>query len=246
MGDGDKSPPTPQHHPPPPAAHHHPKIPDPKHAGGDHHHHDDSDRDDDTQLHRQRHHHAAIAKGVAIFLLLLGLAALITWLVYRPELPQFTVSAVSIYALNVTTATVPPLLSASLQVTVLLRNPNKRVSIHYDRLSARVTYRDHPITPATPLPPLRQRTRSLVSAAPTLGAQAVPVAAEVASGLAADEAFGVLGLRVVVAGTVRWKAGAIKTSRKRMTAACDVVVGYRGGAPGQVPMLSAPRCRVDV
>ncbi|CAM8974535.1 unnamed protein product [Rhodiola kirilowii] len=236
MGDGDKSPSPPSH--PPPAAHHHNKIPGPKHSPP---HHYAGDHDDgDGYYHRH-----TIAKAVAIFLLLIGLIALIVYLIYRPEHPQFTVSNASIYGLN---STAQPFLSASFQFTILLRNPNKRVSIHYERFTAYVTYHDQPITPITRLPPLHQRTRSLVSATPVLGgtSDAVPVSAEVLNGLAADEAFGVVELRVVVVGRLRWKAGAIKTSWKWMTAMCDVIVGYRGGSPGQVPLLSPPRCHVKI
>lgn len=234
MGDGDKSPPA-----PPSAQHPHHKIPDPKHSPS--HGSDYSDHEGDAYNHRH-----AIAKGVAIALFLIALVALIIYLIYRPDHPQFSVSNASIYSLN---TTAPPLIASSFQFTILLRNPNKRVSIHYDRLSAYVMYRNQPITPITPLPPLHQRTRSLVSATPVLGAagsDAVAVTAEVLNGLSADEGFGVLGLRVVVVGRMRWKAGAIKTSKKWMTATCDVMVGYRGGSPGPVPLLSTPRCHVSI
>lgn len=157
----------------------------------------------------------------AIVLFAIALVTLMVYLIYRPEHPQFSVSNASIYGLNTTT---PPLLASTFQFTILLRNPKKRVSIHHERLSAYFMYRNQPITP---LPPLHQMTRSLVSATPVLsaaGSDAVAMTAEALNGLAADEASGVLGLRVVVVGRMRWKAGAIKRSMKWMTATCDVMV----------------------
>ncbi|XP_021902123.1 NDR1/HIN1-like protein 12, partial [Carica papaya] len=120
---------------------------------------------------------------LAIFLLLAGVTALTVWLVYRPHKPQFMVVGAAIYELNTTS---PPFISTSVQFTLLTRNPNKRVSIFYDRLSAYVAYRNQAITPPVALPPLYHETRSTVSLSPVMGGSEVPVSAEVANGLLTD------------------------------------------------------------
>lgn len=189
---------------------------------------------------------------ISIFLLLAGVTALTLWLVYRPHKPQFSVVGAAIYQLNTSSSfssqlQQPPLVSTTMQFTVLTHNPNRRVSIYYDRLTAFVTYRNQAITPQLSLPPLFHGRRSTVALSPVLGGgQAVPVSPEVMNGLTVDEAYGVVGLRLVLLGRLRWKAGAIRTGHYGVHVKCDVLVGLKKGVVGQVPLLGTPGCKVDV
>lgn len=78
------------------------------------------------------------------------------------------------------------------------------------------------------------------------GGQQVPVSAEVVNGLVMDESYGVVSLRVVLLGRLRWKAGAIKTARYGVYVKCDIWVGLKKGFAGQVPLLTSPPCKVDI
>ncbi|KAF9601875.1 hypothetical protein IFM89_023794 [Coptis chinensis] len=180
---------------------------------------------------------------IVIFLLLAGVTALIVWLVYRPHKPHFTVVGAAIYDLNTTT---PTMISTTMQFTVVTRNPNKRVSIYYDHLSAYVSYRNQQITPAVMLPPLYQETKTTVALSPIIGGGFVPVSMEVCNGLVMDQAYGVVGLRLVLMGRLKYKAGAIKTKRYGVFVKCDVMVGLKKGFVGQVPLLGSPDCNVDI
>ncbi|EEF47064.1 NDR1/HIN1-like protein 12 [Ricinus communis] len=184
-----------------------------------------------------------ICTVITIFLLLAGLAVFIVWLIYRPHKPRFTVLGAAIYDLNTTS---PPFVSASMQFTIVTRNPNKRVAIIYDKLSAYVSYRNQAITPTVVLPPLYHDKKSTVALSPVLGGAQVPVSVEVANGLVMDESYGVVALRVVLLGRLRWKAGVIKTGRYGVYVKCDIWVGLKRGLVGQVPLLGSPQCKVDV
>lgn len=81
---------------------------------------------------------------------------------------------------------------------------------------------------------------------PVLGGGAVAVSLEVANGLVTDQAIGVIGLRVVLLGRVRWKAGPVKTGHHAVYVKCDVLVGVKRGLVGQVPLLASPACKVDI
>ncbi|XP_008245646.1 PREDICTED: protein YLS9 [Prunus mume] len=185
----------------------------------------------------------SICTCLSIFLLLAGVTALTLWLVYRPHKPQFTVVGAAVYDLN---ATSPPLISTTMQFTLVTHNPNRRVSIYYDRLYAFVSYKNQAITPQVALPSLVHEHRSTVAVSPVLGGRAVPVSLEVVNGLTMDEAYGVVGLRVVVMGRLRWKAGAIRTAHYGVYVKCDVLVGLKRGFVGQVPLLGNPSCQVDI
>ncbi|KAG6667183.1 hypothetical protein I3843_01G078900 [Carya illinoinensis] len=185
----------------------------------------------------------ALCTFITILLLLLGVTALTLWLVYRPHKPQFKVVGASIYDFNTTT---PQVISTTMQFTVVTRNPNKRLSIYYDRLSVFVSYKDQAITPQVMLPPLFHEKHSTVVVSPVVGGGTVPVSVEVANGLMMDEAYGVVGLRLVLMGRLRWKAGPIRTGHYGVYVKCDILMGLKRGYVGQVPLLGSPECKVDI
>jgi hypothetical protein len=185
----------------------------------------------------------AVCTCITIILLLVGVTALTLWLVYRPHKPQFKVVGAAVYEIN---SSAPPLISITMQFTVVTRNPNRRVSIYYDKLSAFVSYRDQAITPQVMLPPLYHEKHSTVVVSPLVGGGSVPVSVEVANGLVADEAYGVVGLRLVLLGRLRWKAGAIKTGHYGVYVKCDTLVGLKRDFVGQLPLLGSPGCKVDI
>ncbi|MCL7044731.1 hypothetical protein MKW94_026937 [Papaver nudicaule] len=185
-----------------------------------------------------------ICSIILIILLLAGVTTLIVWLVYRPHKPRFTVVGAAIYELNTTAQSV---MTTTMQFTIVTRNSNKRLSIFYDHLSAYASYRNQAITPAVMLPDLFHDKKSTVALSPILGGGvAVPVSLEVVNGLVMDEAYGVVGLRLVLMGRLRWKAGAIKSGKYGVIVKCDMLVGFKKGLLGQVPLLGSPGCDVDI
>ncbi|XP_020203606.1 NDR1/HIN1-like protein 12 [Cajanus cajan] len=179
---------------------------------------------------------------ITVFLILLGVIILVLWLAYHPSKPRFAVASAAVYGLN---ATSPPLISIAMQFNVLIRNPNRRVSIYFDRLSAYVSYRNQPITPRVVLPPLFLEKHATVSLAPEIGGVPVPVSPELSNGLAMDEAYGVVAVKLVLVGRLRWKAGDINSAHYGLYVKCDVMMGLKKGFVGQVPLLGAPVCDVD-
>ncbi|XP_010688908.3 NDR1/HIN1-like protein 1 [Beta vulgaris subsp. vulgaris] len=201
----------------------------------------DDDNDDDNDRRRQ------LCAVISILLLLLGLTALILWLLYRPSKPHFIAISAAVYSLNATLP--PPFVSASVQITVVTRNPSKRTALYYDRLVASVHYQNHPITPPVSLPPLKHLKRSAVMMSPAIGGAPVVAPPEVVEGLVADEAYGVVGLSWVLVGRVKYRAGWFRSGHSRVYVRCDIMVGFKsgGGNPsGQVPLLGNPPCFVDI
>uniref|UniRef100_A0A7C9ABQ8 Late embryogenesis abundant protein LEA-2 subgroup domain-containing protein n=1 Tax=Opuntia streptacantha TaxID=393608 RepID=A0A7C9ABQ8_OPUST len=210
---------------------------------------DDEDDDEDDKYSNLRRQICGVLFAI---LLLVGLVALILWLIYRPHKPK----SAAVYFLNVTS---PPFISASLQITIVTHNPNKRTSLYYDGLTVGVYYRNQAITPPVSLPPLALKTRTAVMMSPVVEGATVMAAGDVVEGLAADEAYGVVGLSWVMVGRVRYKAGGwFRSGHGRVFVRCDVIVGLKQGTPGvlnggafsnpsgQVPLLGAPPCFVDM
>lgn len=80
---------------------------------------------------------------------------------------------------------------------------------------------------------------------PVLGADIVPVSAELEAGLMDDEDYGVVALRLVTTGRVRYRPGPFKSAWVGMYVKCDVLVGLKKGTLGQVSLLGQPDCVVD-
>ncbi|KAK1303684.1 hypothetical protein QJS10_CPB11g00555 [Acorus calamus] len=182
---------------------------------------------------------------ILFLIFLAGLISLIVWLVYRPSKPKFTVVTAAVYNLNATSP-YPPAVTSSFQFTIAIRNPSHRSSIRYDRLLGYVVYRDQAITPPLELPPLYQEEESTVAISPILGGTFVPVSTDISSGLAMDEAYGVVPLRVVLMGRIKYKSGAFKSAWNSLYVRCDVLVGLKRGLVGQVPLLGSSDCSVSV
>lgn len=218
---------------PPPDKHHHhkesaapPYHPPPRYGGGG-----------------RRDPRRTVCTFILVVLLLLGITALTLWLLYRPHHPRFRVVSAAVYQLNTSS---PPFIAASMQFTVLIRNPNRRVTISYDPFSAYVAYKNQAITPPVILPPLYQDAKSTVALSPLIGGAPLPVEAELGNALAMDEAYGVVGLRLVLTGKLRYKGGAFRSHHYGIYVTCDSLVSLRNGFVGQLPLLGTPSCKVYV
>ncbi|XP_051144263.1 NDR1/HIN1-like protein 1 [Andrographis paniculata] len=221
-----------------PAGHH---LPAPKMGHGGKHHLRKGRYDYGYYVRDRR---SALSAGLVFLLLLAGVAALTVWLLYRPYKPKFRVAEAAVYQLNTTS---PPFITTTMQLTVVTRNPNRRVSLYYDHLSAFVSYKNQQaITAPLPLPPLFHETKTTVALSPVLGGSPVPVAAEAANGLLMDQAYGVVWLRLVLTGRVRYKGGGIWSRRNGVFVRCDLYVGMKKGYVGQLPLLGSQPCTVDV
>ena len=175
--------------------------------------------------------------------IILGIVALVLWLVFRAHKPRFYVQSAAIYQLNLSDGSV----STNMQFTVICRNPNRRVGVYYDRLWASVSYRGQQITMVSPLPSFYEGHRGVFVLSPFVAGNVVPVSRDVFNGLSADQAYGLVEMRLVMRGRVRWKVGTWKSAHYHLHVQCDVLMGLReGSGGGQIPLLGGHRCGVDV
>uniref|UniRef100_A0ACD5U2J3 Uncharacterized protein n=1 Tax=Avena sativa TaxID=4498 RepID=A0ACD5U2J3_AVESA len=199
---------------------------------------------------------------VLVILLLAGITALVLYLVYRPASPSFAVTSVAVYSISSVAANsssagagagAPNAVAASFQCALVIRNPSGRASARYDRLTAYVAYRGEAITAPAEMPPLVQDPDSAVVVAPVIGGAPVPVSPDTAAALANEVSYGVVSLRVVLLGRVRFVSGPFHRGWRSMYARCDLLVGVRSKDPGvgddrvpEAPLLGNPSCDVDM
>ncbi|XP_078166528.1 NDR1/HIN1-like protein 12 [Carex rostrata] len=188
---------------------------------------------------------ARLCMALVAFFVLLGIIALILYLVYRPTHARFSVTSFAILSLSNSSSPFT-CVSTSTQVTILIQNPNKHSSINYDCLSVFLSYRNQAITYSTQLPALAQKPRSSLALSPVVGGgAAVPVSYDVMEGLMTDETYGFIGLRLVVQGRIRFQSGPFYGRWVPLYVRCDMLIGARKGFMGQVPVLGNPNCYVD-
>lgn len=87
---------------------------------------------------------------LVLLIFLVGLAALIIWILFKPKIPQFSVQDVRINKLNVTAtydtataslkATNPTYVDTDILFTIHASNPNKKIRIDYKKVNVQMTY----------------------------------------------------------------------------------------------------------
>ncbi|GKV50596.1 hypothetical protein SLEP1_g57299 [Rubroshorea leprosula] len=74
-----------------------------------------------------------LIKLIVTAVVILGLAALIFWLIFRPNIVKFHVTDASLTQFNLTSDNN---LHYNLALNITVRNPNKKIGIYYDRIEA--------------------------------------------------------------------------------------------------------------
>ncbi|KAJ3687485.1 hypothetical protein LUZ61_016649 [Rhynchospora tenuis] len=206
--------------------------------------HDDEDSDGDLKAGGREGNGRIIVFAILSLLLLAGIITLVLYLVYRPSHPHFTVVSVAIVSLS-NSSSLFNTITAAVQPTLVIRNPNSRASIRYDRIEMYVTYHNAPITAPMLLPPLIQDKDTSVAISPVLGGPAVPVSPDVVEGLAVDRSFGVVPLRLIAVGRIRYNPGPFRGRWSSLYVRCNMLVAARTGVAGPVPLLANSDCSVD-
>ncbi|GJM94843.1 hypothetical protein PR202_ga11525 [Eleusine coracana subsp. coracana] len=98
------------------------------------------------------------------------------YLLYRPQRPTFSVSAVRLAALNLTSSATAPALTSAVTLTITAKNPNKKVVYLYDdlALSAATAANGVPLGSAT-VPGFTHQAGNTTVISATLAANAVSV-----------------------------------------------------------------------
>ncbi|KAJ3692763.1 hypothetical protein LUZ60_011858 [Juncus effusus] len=208
--------------------------------------------DEKPSTHGSSNPNRSLISFLLIVLLLAGIAVLVLYFVYRPSKPHFSLTQASISALmdNVSSQ-YPNTFSTSMQFTFILYNPNDRVGIFYDRLATTVYYHNELITPPLTLESIFQEPEGTIAMSPILEGSNVPVSDSALTALKVDRAYGMVGLKVVMLGRVRFKPSPFKIGWSMLYVRCDVAVGLKkdgssDSSISSVPLLNEPKCSVEV
>ncbi|GAU40366.1 hypothetical protein TSUD_319780 [Trifolium subterraneum] len=163
------------------------------------------------------------------------LLILLIYFILKPTKPQFSLQELDIYQLNLS----GPILNSSIQLTLLSKNPNQKVSIYYDEFQVYITYKNQQITSDSFVPPFYQGQQESNFLSSSLIGNSLPVAPSIGYELSHDQLSGRLSLNLKANGKLRWKIGTWVSGRYRFNVNCVSVVAFGIGNSMNVPPLAS-------
>ncbi|KAE8680631.1 Protein YLS9 [Hibiscus syriacus] len=161
-----------------------------------------------------------LLKIVIALVVIIGLAVLIFWLIFRPNEVKFHVTDVRLNEFSLDNQT----LRYDLAVNITVRNPNRRIGIHYDRIEARAYYDDQRLQSVT-LTPFYQGHKNTSFLNPVFrGEQFVRLGSDEVADYNEERISGIYSIDVNLHLRIRFKVGRVRTSRFRPRIECDLKV----------------------
>ncbi|XP_022743987.1 NDR1/HIN1-like protein 3 [Durio zibethinus] len=173
----------------------------------------------------------------------IGLAVLIFWLIFRPNKVKFHVTDVSLTEFNLTTNNT---LHYNLAVNMTVRNPNKRIGIYYDRIEARAYYEDQRLNTQTLTPFYQGHKNTSFLNLVFSGEQFVMLGADQTSQFNEETTSGIYSIDVKLYLRIRFKVGRVKTGRFKPKISCDLKVPLSSANGGLVGAAETTRCDWDL
>ncbi|XWS43352.1 hypothetical protein CRYUN_Cryun16bG0095600 [Craigia yunnanensis] len=172
----------------------------------------------------------------------IGLAVLIFWLIFRPNKIKFHVTDVSLTEFNLTTNNT---LNYNLAVNMTVRNPNKKIGIYYDRIEARAYYEDQRFATQT-LTPFYQGHKNTSFLNPVFsGQQFVSLGADETSVFNEERTSGIYSIDVKLYLRIRFKVSRVKTGRFTPKISCDLKVTLSSANGSLAGVPETTRCGWD-
>ncbi|XP_062167514.1 NDR1/HIN1-like protein 3 [Alnus glutinosa] len=182
-----------------------------------------------------------LLKLVVSLVVIIGLAALIFWLIFRPTNVKFYVTDAS---LTEFTFTGNNTLQYNLAVNITVRNPNRKIGVYYDTIEANAYYEDQRFGTKS-LTPFYQghKTTSYLNTA-FEGQQLVLLGTDELSQFNAEKTAGVYTIDVKLNLRIRFKVGKVKTGRLKPKVKCDLKVPLSSTGNSAV-VFQNTKCDVD-
>lgn len=181
-----------------------------------------------------------VFKLIVAVVVIIGLAALIIWLIFRPNKVKFHVTDATLTEFNLTTGNQ---LQYNLALNFTIRNPNKRIGIYYDRIEARPYFDDVRFDSQTLSTFYQGHKNTTNLSAVFKGQQLVVLDAEQLSELDQQKTAGVYNIDVKLYLRIRLKFGAVKSWRLKPKIECDLKVPI--SADGTTAGFETTKCSLD-
>lgn len=158
------------------------------------------------------------------FILLLGIAILVLWLVLRPiHLPKYSLDNSNMRNFSVGQGST---LNADIVYNITANNPNRKIGIEYDAINLETSY-DGQVFGHSAIPGFYQGHQNITSVASELNVTNFPLRTSSATTLSSQIQSNSVPLFVRADAKVRVKIGTHTSSAFWVRVDCDVVVGVK-------------------
>lgn len=152
------------------------------------------------------------------FFIISGTIIFIIWLILRPRLPYFTVSSASVSSFNASNSH----LSGEWDISFDVQNPNKKMSISYERVESSISYKSIELS-QTNIAPFYQGTKNETTVKASFAAVQAYVYDREINALNAERTTGSVSFTVKVLARVSFKSGVWKARSRFLSVLCDKV-----------------------
>ncbi|KAL5709201.1 hypothetical protein ACHQM5_019916 [Ranunculus cassubicifolius] len=181
-----------------------------------------------------------LCKLIATIIVLIGIAILVLWIIYRPTNLKFHVVNASLTEFNLTNDSNQ--LQHNLKLDISVRNPNKKIGVYYDLLEARAYYEGEEFDRVT-LERFYQGHKNTSMIHPVFqGNGTVRLGGSEIQEFDKEKKKGEFNIDIRIYLRIRFKIGDFKTRRMKPKVKCDIRVPLTAGAAGG---FSTKKCKID-
>ncbi|XP_060177075.1 NDR1/HIN1-like protein 10 [Lycium barbarum] len=183
-----------------------------------------------------------LCKIILTIIIILGVIALVVWLVLRPNKVKFYVTDATLTQFDLSTTNNTLYYDFALNMTV--RNPNKRIGIYYDSIEARAMYQGERFASQN-LEPFYQGHKNTSTLSPVFKGQSLVLLGDrEKSNYNNEKNSGIYEMEVKLYMRIRLKAGRIKTHKIKPKIECDFKVPLDSSGRSSTNFESK-RCHLD-
>ncbi|KAA8518501.1 hypothetical protein F0562_015975 [Nyssa sinensis] len=175
---------------------------------------------------------------------IVGIAIVVVWLIFRPNKVKFNVTDATLTEFNISTPT-NTTLYYNLALNMTIRNPNKRIGIYYDRIEARAFYQGQRFA-ATDLQPFYQRHKNTATLNPEFkGQNVVMLGDSELSNYNSEKSSGTYSIDLKLYLRVRFKFGLFKSPKFKPKIECDLKVPLESNGQTSSGTFETTKCHFD-
>lgn len=161
---------------------------------------------------------------IFILIVLLGIAAGVLYLVFRPKAPDYSIESIAIRGMNLTSPSSTTAMSPELDVTVRAENPNGKIGIRYETdSSAEIFFKDVRLCNGA-LPAFYQPSNNVTVFKTALRGSEIELRSADRTALVKAQAKREVPLTVKLRAPVKIKVGSVETWKITVKVDCDVSV----------------------
>lgn len=203
--------------------------------------------------HRHGHHHGrsgcscgcswfgTFLKILIAIIVVIGLAVLILWLLFRPNKVKFHVTDAKLTQFNLTGNQ----LQYNLALNITVRNPNRRIGVYYDSIEAAAVYKGQRLQTQW-LPPFYQGHKTTAVLSPAFaGQQLLLLAGQGLTEFNAEKLAGVYDIDVDLNLRIRLKFGAVRIGKFKPKVNCEFKVPLSSGGSSVPSLFQSTGCDID-